>query len=299
MECQLFTLLLSWLVPLGQRHPRGHKQFTDTVIVAVLLWASLHDRPVFWACQEINWPANRRWLLQLPSPATMSRRLRSYQVLLLLEQLASFLRDLAPRHLLKIIDTKPITVGASTKDKDARRGYAAGEMAKGYKLCALLDAGGAIDAWSLQPLNTGDSSAALRLVEQTPGTGYIVADSRHDSNRLYQAAGISGWQLLAPRQKRDAVSHGRRVQSPYRLRALALLHNPLWVCGQPSSFGQDLLSGRDCIERKFGFLGNFGGGLAPLPNWVRTPHRIAVWIHAKLLIAAARDLQQQKHLHAK
>jgi hypothetical protein len=295
MERQLFALLLKWLMPLGARHARGKKQFTDTIIVAVLLWAALHDRPIFWACQEINWPADRRWPLQLPSPATMSRRLRSYQVQLLLQQFASFLRDLCPRHFLKIIDTKPVTVGASTKDKDARRGYAAGEMAKGYKLCTLLDAGGVIDAWSLQPLNVGDSTAALRLIEAHPGTGYIVADSRHDSNRLYQAAGQVGWQLVAPRQKRNARSTGQRVQSPFRLRGLALLENPLWVCGQPASFGQELLAKRDSIERKFGFLGNFGGGLAPLPNWVRTPHRIVVWIHAKLLIVAARDIQQHRY----
>ena len=33
---------------------------------------------------------------------------------------------------------------------------------------------------------------------------------------------------------------------------------------------------------------HFGGGLAPLPNWVRTLGRVRLWVHAKLLIDAPR-----------
>ena len=31
-------------------------------------------------------------------------------------------------------------------------------------------------------------------------------------------------------------------------------------------------------------MGKLGGGLSPLPNWVRTPHRVALWVQAKMLI---------------
>jgi hypothetical protein len=298
MERQLFAVLFQWLFQIGSTHQLGKKQFSDVTIVGVLIWAALHDRPIFWACQDINWPADRAYLLQLPSPATMSRRLKSYQVLLLLEQFASFLRDFFPRHLLKIADSKPMIVGPCSKDKDARRGYAAGEMAKGYKICSLLDAGGAFDAWRLEPLNTADSHGAMRLLQNYPGPGYIVADCIFDSNPLYQTAGNAGWQLIAKPQKPDAASRGHRRQSPFRLRGLDLLANPLAACGQCTSFGQDLMRLRDTIERRFGFLGNFGGGLAPLPNWVRRPHRVVVWIHAKLMIAAVRDILNHRHLAA-
>lgn len=298
MERQLFSVLYDWLMALNSTHHRGKKQFSDGIIVAVLLWAVLHDRPIFWACQEVNWPRDRGWLLQLPSPATMSRRLRTYGVHLLLQQLASSLRDLFPRHMLKIIDAKPLTVGACSKDKDARRGYAAGEMAKGYKLCALLDGSGVLDDWRLAPMNFAESHSAMVLAQQNPGAGYIVADCPHDSNALYQIAGNAGWQLIARPQKPEATSRGHRRQSPFRMRGLELLTNPLGCCGQAYSFGQDLMEMRGTIERRFGFLGNFGGGLAPLPNWVRRPHRVVVWVHAKLLIAMGRDIQHHRHLAA-
>jgi len=296
MERQLFALLVEWLTQVGETHRRGRKQFSDVTIVAVLLWAALHDRPIFWACQDINWPPSRTRLLQLPSPSTMSRRLRTYPVLLLLEQLTSFLRDFFPRHMLKISDTKPLVVGPCSKDKDARRGYAAGEMAKGYKIAALVDGAGATDAWRLEPLNVADSHAALRLLQDHPGSGYVVADCTHDSNGLYQLAGTQGWQLIARPQRPKARGRGHRRQSPYRMRGLELLDNPLAACGQVSSFGQDLYDLRDTIERRFGFWGNFGGGLGPLPHWVRRPHRVVVWVAAKLIITAAWDIRNHRHL---
>ncbi len=30
------------------------------IIVAVLLWAALHDRPISWACNPRNWNTQRR-----------------------------------------------------------------------------------------------------------------------------------------------------------------------------------------------------------------------------------------------
>jgi hypothetical protein len=33
---------------------------------------------------------------------------------------------------------------------------------------------------------------------------------------------------------------------------------------------------------------SFGGGLQPLPSWARTPHRVAYWSAAKLLINGVR-----------
>ena len=47
------------------------------------------------------------------------------------------------------------------------------------------------------------------------------------------------------------------------------------------------------IERRLGNLCCFGGGLAPLPAWVRTPHRVARWVAAKLVINGLRQCQLQ------
>ena len=54
-------------------------QIQPWVLVAVSLWAILHDRPAEWACEEANWAtAGRLRPWRLPSPATMSRR--AYEV---------------------------------------------------------------------------------------------------------------------------------------------------------------------------------------------------------------------------
>lgn len=298
MERQLFAHLWDELVVLANRRPRGKKQYSDVHIVGVYLWAVLHDRPVCWACQEGHWPPDRPWLLQLPSPATLSRRLRTYGVGLILEQLAEGLRTQFASSLFKIVDSKPLVVGAASKDKDARRGYAAGEIAKGYKLCCLVDGSGVFEAWRLEPLNEADCHAAQRLLQDHAGAGYIVGDSQFDANALYQTAGVQGWQLMARPQKPQALALGHCWQSPFRRRGLALLANPLSTCGVARSFGQDLYRLRGRVERRFGYLGNFGGGLAPLPNWVRRPHRVVAWVQAKILIAMARDCQKHKHLAA-
>src|SRR5262245_47344765 len=53
------------------------------VVVAVLLWAALHDRPVAWACDGRHWDTPLR-PVSLPSPATMSRRLDDVAVAVVL-----------------------------------------------------------------------------------------------------------------------------------------------------------------------------------------------------------------------
>ena len=47
---------------------------------------------------------------------------------------------------------------------------------------------------------------------------------------------------------------------------------------------------RGGVERAFGQVGNFGGGLSPLPNWVRRPRRVALWVAGKFMIWMVRTL---------
>ncbi|NLU22685.1 MAG: hypothetical protein GXW89_18555, partial [Phycisphaerae bacterium] len=72
---------------------------------------------------------------------------------------------------------------------------------------------------------------------------------------------------------------------PSRLRAIAL-----W----PTPFGQALYACRTSVERCFGNLVSFGGGLGPLPAWVRRPHRVATWVQMKIIINAARTARKQQ-----
>ena len=67
------------------------ERWTDADIAAVYLGAALHERPVLWVCQAQNWPAFG------PTPAsqsTMSRRLRTAEVLPLFYQVLQYLRSL-------------------------------------------------------------------------------------------------------------------------------------------------------------------------------------------------------------
>ncbi|MDZ4683462.1 MAG: hypothetical protein SH850_00140 [Planctomycetaceae bacterium] len=50
--------------------------------------------------------------------------------------------------------------------------------------------------------------------------------------------------------------------------------------------------GRCRIELAWGQATSFGGGLVPLPAWVRRHHRVRTWVWAKLLINAVRILHK-------
>ena len=64
--------------------------------------------------------------------------------------------------------------------------------------------------------------------------------------------------------------------------------------------GQDLLRMRTGIERSYGNLTSFAGGLGPLPAWVRRPHRVATWVAAKLILDYTRRilLRDRQRAHA-
>ncbi|MCY2930121.1 MAG: hypothetical protein NTV86_11635 [Planctomycetota bacterium] len=57
---------------------------------------------------------------------------------------------------------------------------------------------------------------------------------------------------------------------------------------------------RTGIERSYGNLTSFAGGLGPLPAWVRRPHRVATWVAAKLSLDYTRRilLRDRQRAHA-
>jgi hypothetical protein len=305
MEDELWNALYPLILEEHSRRPRRKRvRFNDAIILLVAVWAILHDRPISWACRTQNWPGGASPWAALPSPATMSRRLRTLSVQLLLEQV--FYRLLHATHLLeglclcRRIDSKPLPVGGFTKDRDARRrGYATGGLARGYKLFAgWLCAGGNIgvvpvpEALMLGPMCESDPAGTRELIDRVlaahpggPSGGYLLADVTNDSNPLHAYATARGFQLVAPRkQPGTGLGHGGDHE-PGRLHAIELLEGP-----DPSglSFGRSLYALREPIERDFGNAGSFGGGLQPLPNFVRRPRRVALWVIVKFLINGIR-----------
>ncbi len=260
----------------GRDFQRKRVRYSDADIAVVYLWSVLHDRPVCWACQPANWPLERR-PQRLPCPSTMSVRLRTESLRALMAAVEARLRKPVGTSWCKWIDGLPLPVGGATHDPEARPGRAARGLARGYKLHAICDGRGAFDAWVVTPLNVNEQVVARDLIPRLTGEGYVVGDGAYDSNRLFEVAGEGGFQLIAPYRKGTRLGHTRH--SPYRLRCRELLDRP---------FGQALVRGRYGIDRFFGHLGNFGGGLSPLPHWVRRLHRVRLWVQGKIILHAVR-----------
>ena len=210
----------------------------------------------------------------------MSRRLRTKAVRNLLEQLETeVLRPRCNKGLAWSMDGKPLMIGGCSKDKQAGFGRAAGCMAKGYKLHTITGKQGEIAEWRIAPMNKDERVMGARMLKATSVIGYVVADSNYDSNKLHQICDDKGnLQLVAPRRYGPGRGTGHRKQTKGRMRAMEILENP-----QPD-FGRQLLNYREAIERYFGNLTSWGGGLTHLPPWVRTYRRVRRWVQAKLII---------------
>lgn len=296
MEGELWQILYAWVAAEAKLRPRRKRvRYGDGVILLVVLWAALHDRPLSWACRAASWGGEDALPWEsLPSPATVSRRTRQLSFWLLLAAVFDRVRaEDGPPPLVRVVDGKPEPVSGFSKDRDAKWGWATDAKAKGYKLFAAWNARWRVpDAWVMGPMNRAEpEAAAASLAPQLAGTGYVLGDVPYDSNPLYVSLAARGLQLLAARRCPGAgLGHGG-PHAPERLRSIALLETPppggLPGTG-PAPFARDLYALRGGIERRFGHCGNFGGGLEPLPNWVRRPRRVAMWNAAKLLINAAR-----------
>lgn len=266
--------LLARLQQARQRPPKS--TYTHLNVLAVMLWAALHDRPISWATQRRNWPAHDR-TRPLPSNATMTRRLRQPIINDLLEQLIASMTAAGQGQRTLLIDGRPLTIARHSRDTDARYGRAAGGMGKGYKLHQIVDLQGNCRAWRVTPLNVNEKQPALQMIEQlAPNQAdTLLADNNYAANKLYEAAGQRGIQLLAPRRgnaKRIIINR----QSQWRLRAIELLAKD-----------PGLLGPRRFIETCFAVQGNTIGGLGPQPNHIRGLKRVTRWVAVKLAIDAA------------
>ena len=288
MERELWFRLSRAMRATARRVDPKYVHHHPWAITAVLLWAALHDRPVAWACRAANWRTRLRpdeW----PDPSTVRRRTRRTGFAVFANRLTDRLaRSDRPAYIL-MADGKPMLVGTHSKDRPAKPGRVRGGFARGYKRHVVWGDGAMPEAWSVTAPNAYEGAEAERLLPQVRGGfGYLLADGGYEASRVYDAAAAVGYQLVAPPDARD-TGGGHRYQSPHRLAGLARF-------GCADRFGEQLLAGRAEIERRFGNLVSFGGGLGGLPAWVRTLGRVTRWVWAKLLINAARILNRQQPL---
>jgi hypothetical protein len=284
MERELWPPLYRLLQEVAATVRQKGVTYQPGLVVAVLLWAALHDRPMKWACDPRNWDTRLR-PLALPSPATMSRRLDEIAVAVILRALEDRLRQSRPPELVLVIDGKPLTVGGLSHDPDARCGHGAGKIAKGYKLDAIWAGRAMPESWAVVPLNVNEVRVAPALIGAVRSEGYLLGDNQYDSSALYDAAAARGLRLVAARKDPEAGISPGHYQSPHRLSAIDLMGRP---------FGRDLMTLRGRIEASFGNATSFAGGLAPLPAWVRRSHRVLRWTWAKLIINGVRIVEKQR-----
>jgi Transposase DDE domain len=303
MEGELWEAVYRLILEEASKLPRRKRvKYCDAWVLGVFFWAVVHDRPMCWACNGRNWPDARLGCLELPSDARMSQRLRTLSVLQLLAAVLDRLASLAPPSgtLVRAVDGKPLPVGGYSKDRDAHWGKSAADgWEKGYKMFDVWAEGVVPDAWTLGPMDEPEPTVARqRLLPQLAATGaggYLLGDALFDSNPLHEACAPQGIQLVAPRKK-PGTGLGHRDHSPSRLRSIDLLESTppgdLPAAGR-RPFARELYEMRSNIERRLGNLCGFGGGLAPLPAWVRTPCRVARWVAAKLVINGLRQCRMQ------
>jgi hypothetical protein len=264
------------------------------VLLAVFAWAAIHDRPVSWACDPAHWDtAGADRPARIPSAGTLSRRLGSLAVALLLRAVEGRLRAAGAAGLVAAVDGKPLPIGGAGKDRGAGYGRAAGHVANGYKFHAIWSGRAVPEAWEVTSLNGCEKAAAGRMLGGLAGRrggsggGYLLGDGNYDASWLFDAAAAAGFVLLAPARRAKNPGCGKHYQSPHRARSRELLSRP---------FGRAVYRLRADIERRFAHLCGFAGGLAPLPAWARTLRRVEAWVWAKLLINGVRALRKAGRL---
>lgn len=273
MEDELWRELYGIVKQLA-KGKRRRCTYSAADVLLVYLYGVLRDRSTNWACQRRHWPIwHPRRRRKIPTPSTMSRRLNEADVQELFMDLEQSVRSQGSPSLRRWIDGKPLPIGASSQDRDAGYGRAAGAMAKGYKLHAIADDSQGFIAWTVRPMNVNESKVAEELIPQLTDGEYLVGDNAFDNNKLYEAAAACSVQLVAPR-RRGVSGVGHIRHSPHRLKSIELLDQPL---------GRELLHSRRGIERLFGQLTTLPCGLSPLPSWVRGLKRVTNWVRGKII----------------
>lgn len=285
MERDNWRVIVAALRRLPRRSSRGQR-YSNREILAVLMWAVLHDRAIDWACRRSSWPV-QAWRRRLPDQSTMSRRLRHPSVLADLEALLRLLQgtdDSGSPFVLT--DGKPLAVSIFSQDTDAKVGWGAGKHERGYKLHVLASNARRLCVHEVLPMNTPEALATAMLLERADARGLLrgktvlLADASYDTNPLHAAAARVGLLMLAPRRLPHKGLAANRAHDIGRVISMTVLEGgPEFAAWQKRA--------RAPVEHYFAGLVT-GAGLHALPPWVRTLTRVRVWVAAKIALNASR-----------
>jgi hypothetical protein len=256
--------------------------YSDANIILIELFRVAHHLSAVEALRRQRWPLWARRVVRFPSRSQFNRRIKRAAIQAGIERVSAHFRAQLPRTNEKACDGKPLLVGGFSKDPDAKRGKAPGGWARGYKMHAIVDAGGAVEGWKITPLNAGEGPVARELVTEVDlGGSLLRGDGNYDSVALYEAVEQAGGRLLAPRRK-PGTGLGSHRQHPHRLQSIEELE-------QAPEGRKAHDRHRIRVEQIFGRLTTVCFGLWGLPAHVRRLERVERWVRAKLALY---------HLHA-
>lgn len=261
--------------------PRRAFEYSDALICAMFFWTVWHDRPQCWACKRDSYGRLFR-PRKLPSVSEFNRRIRSERFATLLDEVYRAWAPLPQPGSQCVLDARPLVVGPCSKDRAAKAGRVYGGLARGYRLHALVDENGLVFAWKLTAMNVSEPTVGQELLAKAPTQITVRSDGVNDGAKLYETAAARQITFLA-RPRRNA-GKGHVPQSAARLRGIE----------QWNAAPAEHARRRGMVERAFGWQSSFGGGLAPLPAWVRTPARVTRWVSAKLTICHIRRLSLKR-----
>ena len=168
MERERFRQIKALLRRRGRRRKNRGQRYTDGTIVEVYFYSVICDRPVVWACDPSHWPPGLR-RGRLPSQPVMSRRLRTASVRALIDAVERLANPPADRPaLVSVVDGKALPIALHSADRQSGKGRGVGNIARGYKIHAIIDAAGRLLAWRLAPLSRDEKAMAQRLVREIP-----------------------------------------------------------------------------------------------------------------------------------
>jgi Transposase DDE domain len=278
--------------------PQGRRpRYPNWLIVAMYLWAVLHDRCLSWACHRVHYNTLFRPRGPLPSISQFTRRIKSEECRMILQRVHDDLVARGTPGLLNYIDAKALLVSPVSKDPDARRGHITGGFGKGYKFHAYITESRRVHVWCVTPLNTDEKTIAreylLPLIPPPPdpASTLTLTDSGYDAAPLYKAFEAHGQTLLAPvRGKQFVGPDGRSKRKwtemgPQRRDAVKTWENH-------PTLANYVMEQRNNAEGTFSVL-SMAMGLHALPPFVRRLPRVRRWAGAKIILYHARRRAQE------
>lgn len=255
--------------------------YPDQLIAKMYFWSVAHDRPLCWAARRSSYGGLMR-PRALPSLSQFCKRVNSSRVGAIIDRVQESLAGSKEQAELMFIDGKALPIGESSRDPDARTGRGSGKFSRGYKAHAMGDFLGRIAAFRVTPMNEGEPTVAREhLVQHIPAGCVVLADGNYDGRKLYTAVGEQGATLLTPQKKNRRTEAAFLRTCPERRAAMERWRD------EPEET-QKLYAKRGGIERIFSALSCYGGGLGPLPAWVRRIGRVTRWVTAKVALYNAR-----------